>query len=379
MVEWCQVIYSVMVRIPQISSCLLPPPCRMNAHPPLEFGHQSSSPSSTSTTSSSQPDTVFTTPEEPRASSETTIFSIYSMYGEDHASNTSWSESCNRGLKDYPMFPPVNLSHPPGEHDSFLSAHDSSMSGLGLVYPLPQKHQQAIDLTDIDCLSSSPRRFSLPMAPRISPRPYSPPPTLQPLPSELLESSDVSAHVPVSENLTPGGLRAHPSGLSQSSLCSRSISPNSRPSSQASSLHPQCSAVSISRELPSLPPSAPATPPSTPPPNSVQQLTPSVLLSPQDSTRLSIGRLQSNSSSPSSKLSLVPSEGEDFDSFHVRSTYAILEVSGVKGDGYEEGVERTRARLGSNRHSQLTAEISAREKTKSLNPKEFELLATVDR
>lgn len=376
MVEWCQVIYSVMVRIPQVSSCLLPPPCRMNAPPPLEFGLQSSSPSSTSTASSSQPDTVFTTAEEPRASSETTIFSIYSMYGEDHASNTSWSGSCNRGLKDCPMLPPVNLSHSPNERGSFLSAHDSSMSGLGLVYSLPQKQQQVVDLTDIDCLSSSSGRFSPPMAPCISLRPYSPPPALQPPPSESLESSDVPAHVPVSENPSPGGLRAHPPGLSQSSLCSRSISPKSRPSSQTSSLHPQFSAVSISRELP---PSAPATPPSTPPPNSVQQLTPSVLLSPQNSTRLSIGRLQSNSSSPSSKLSLVPSEGEDFDSFHVRSTYAILEVSGVKGDGYEEGVERTRARLGSNRHSQLTAEISAREKTKSLNPKEFELLAAVDR
>lgn len=41
--------------------------------------------------------------------------------------------------------------------------------------------------------------------------------------------------------------------------------------------------------------------------------------------------------------SLAPSLGEDLDAFHVRNTYAILEVSGVKGDGYEEGVERTRA------------------------------------
>lgn len=351
----------------QVSSCLLP--CRMNAPLPLDFGHQSSSPSSTSTTSSSQPDTVFTTAEEPRASSETTIFSIYSMYGEEHASNASWSGSGSRGLKDCP----INLNDPPNVHDSFLSTHES---GIGLVYSLPQN--QVIDLTDIDGLSSSPARFSPPMASRISPRPHSPPPTLQPPPSELPESSDAPAHAPVSESLTPGGLRAHPPGLSRSSLCSRSISPKSRPSSQTSFLYPQCSAVSISRELPSLPPSAPATPASTPP-NSVQQLTPSVLLSPQNSTRLSIGRLQSSSSSPSSKLSLVPSEGEDFDSFHVRSTYAILEVSGVTGDGYEEGVERTRARLGSNRHSQLTAEISAREKTKSLNPKEFELLATVDR
>jgi hypothetical protein len=78
----------------------------------------------------------------------------------------------------------------------------------------------------------------------------------------------------------------------------------------------------------------------------------------------------------------VPSEGEDLDSFHVRNTYAVLEVSGVQGDGYEEGVERTRARLGSNRQSELTAEVmmgNGKERTKNLDPKEVELLGSLDR
>ncbi|KAG8876702.1 hypothetical protein FRB97_003997 [Tulasnella sp. 331] len=35
---------------------------------------------------------------------------------------------------------------------------------------------------------------------------------------------------------------------------------------------------------------------------------------------------------------------EDVDSLHVRSTYARLEVTGVPGDGYQDGVERTRAK-----------------------------------
>jgi len=351
----------------------------MNAPPSLKLGHQTSSPSS------SQPETMLTTVEEQRASSETTIFSIYSMYGEEQASRASWSGNGDRRSKDYPMLPPVNLGHPPNEHNSFLSADDSSLSGLGLVYydrPPQSKPQPAIDLTDICRPSSSAGRFSPRVAPRFPPRPYSaysPPATLEPPPSELLESSGTLAPAPVSPSLRPGGFRTHPPGLSQLSLRSRSISPNSRSSSQTSSLYPQYSITSINRELPSLPPSAPATPPSTPPPNLVQQPTSSVLLSPQNSVGLSTRRLQSNASSPSSKISLVPSEGEDFDSFHVRSTYAILEVSGVRGDGYEEGVERTRARLGSNRYSQLTAEISGREKARSFNPKEFELLATVDR
>lgn len=39
------------------------------------------------------------------------------------------------------------------------------------------------------------------------------------------------------------------------------------------------------------------------------------------------------------------------DSFHVRSTYARLDVVGVAGDGWEEGVERTRERSKLNRKS----------------------------
>lgn len=47
-------------------------------------------------------------------------------------------------------------------------------------------------------------------------------------------------------------------------------------------------------------------------------------------------------------MSMAPrqAEGEDADSYYVRATYAALEVSGVRGDGYEDGEELTRARLG---------------------------------
>ncbi|KAJ7116839.1 rab-GTPase-TBC domain-containing protein [Mycena crocata] len=86
--------------------------------------------------------------------------------------------------------------------------------------------------------------------------------------------------------------------------------------------------------------------------------------------------------SPGSKTSLVPSEGEDLDGFHVRNTYAQLEMSGVKGDGYEEGVERTRARIGASRASQLFAEGAVgdgTEKSQELDPKEIQTLVAVDR
>ena len=87
-------------------------------------------------------------------------------------------------------------------------------------------------------------------------------------------------------------------------------------------------------------------------------------------------------SSPSSNVSLVPSEGEDIDAFHVRNTYAQLEASGVKGDGYEEGIERTRARIGASRSSQMQADAAlgdGKEKTRDLDEKEIQVLKSVDR
>ncbi|PBL00392.1 RabGAP/TBC [Armillaria gallica] len=70
------------------------------------------------------------------------------------------------------------------------------------------------------------------------------------------------------------------------------------------------------------------------------------------------------------------------DAFHVRNTYAQLDMSGVKGDGYEEGVERTRARIGASRASQLCAEAAlgdGTEKSKELDEQEIQTLANVDR
>lgn len=61
----------------------------------------------------------------------------------------------------------------------------------------------------------------------------------------------------------------------------------------------------------------------------------------------------SHSSTPMSTPPRSPAPprapGEDADSYHVRATYAALDASGVRGDGYEDGEELTRARLGSNR------------------------------
>ncbi|KAG5718883.1 TBC domain-containing protein [Termitomyces sp. T112] len=115
---------------------------------------------------------------------------------------------------------------------------------------------------------------------------------------------------------------------------------------------------------------------------------PSTLPTPSLSFRTSAtsSRSQESTILPPTPLPLpepqVPSDSEDVDAFHVRSTYAQLEASGVRGDGFEDGVERTRARVGPSRSSQLNAFAAlddGTEKSKSLGPKELETLASVDR
>ncbi|KAH9923597.1 rab-GTPase-TBC domain-containing protein [Fomitopsis serialis] len=140
--------------------------------------------------------------------------------------------------------------------------------------------------------------------------------------------------------------------------------PNSRPSSSQPT-SPTTRPRSSSPHL---------TPASTPPPQAL-----SLAATPP---RSSPPHLPSSPSSPSSAASITPAPDEDPDAFHVRSTYAQLDVCGVRGDGYEEGVERTRARVGGSRASELRAQealADAHEKTRELTPQEVGMLASLDR
>ncbi|KAI0756377.1 RabGAP/TBC [Daedaleopsis nitida] len=150
------------------------------------------------------------------------------------------------------------------------------------------------------------------------------------------------------------------------------------------------------KPLPQTPPltslvSPPSTPgsPSTPP----RQPQPSPSPSPDPASRVptaahispvpSAWASTSAVSTPESKHSVaVRSDGEDADAFHVRSTYAQLNQSGVKGDGYDEGVERTRARVGGSRQSEVRAQQAIgdeQEKTRELTAQEIQLLQSLDR
>ncbi|KAI5118255.1 hypothetical protein M0805_008189 [Coniferiporia weirii] len=79
--------------------------------------------------------------------------------------------------------------------------------------------------------------------------------------------------------------------------------------------------------------------------------------------------------------SATPVEGEEPEAYFVRNTYAQLDATGVKGDGYEEGIERTRAKLGHDRRSvQLAVMNDAKEAANGEIPqKELEILSKVDR
>jgi USP6 N-terminal-like protein len=103
---------------------------------------------------------------------------------------------------------------------------------------------------------------------------------------------------------------------------------------------------------------------------------------PETPQRTSRQKVISSPDSKHSQVSVTPSEGEDPDAFHVRSTYALLDSRGVKGDGVAEGVERTRARVGGSRASELQAENALAdytEKTRDLTDDEVQLLASLDR
>ena len=208
-------------------------------------------------------------------------------------------------------------------------------------------------------------------------------------------ASSSSSARPPSSYATPSSLRANSDlfDRGQANLRSSDISTSSytpAPSKECTrdrSLHSkQSSRSSIptkersDRDLPPIPqdpppllPSAYVTPPPTPllrPISSVSHMKPQG------------NHIVPSLSAPSSNVSLVPSEGEDMDAFHVRNTYAQLEASGVKGDGYEEGIERTRARIGTSRSSQMQADAAlgdGKEKARDLDEREIQVLKSVDR
>lgn len=378
----CFILFSFPRRLPyptatgrslsfaRIISGSLPRPCLMDAPnlvvvpPTPQYSPHSYTPAGY------QPRTAPPTPElvqtssidQERSSSETTIdiVTIYSMYGEDAASpptDTPLKQSGN-GSSPFPTFADDGLqiqnthsgtsyysassdSRPPSKRSTPIGRISTTVSQS------PGRDSTSSDASSIYGGLSTDR--SHPRHHRTSSQPKGPRERHSRASSNSLARPSAS-HDGEPSHLSPKPTPSPPRTSSQYSQNGNgaSLSSEKRQSSRAT---------------PPLSPSLSPTLPSPPPiPDSFYQTH-------------TLGRTKS-------KISIAPSEGEDPDSWHVRSTYAHLEVLGVKGDGYEEGVERTRARLGQSRASELMGESalgSDADKKRELSPQEVEMLASLDR
>lgn len=309
-----------------------------------------------SSSAATTPDLSVDDPSLERASSETTIVTIYSMYEEDEG---SWSAS-------------PSVLHPGKDTtvDVAVLGVDRRTSAPRWSRPIedsgyfeddPLKRASVVDKVRQSVVSTGSVQLAYaaerPLSQAHSSKTYSLDArhfsngSSQPSPSD---SGRTSSYATASDGTTRP-------------LSSTSPSPSqSRPtSSRPTSSQPNTRHGSASPHL---------SPASTPPPQVL-----SLLATPP---RSSPPRHSSAPSSPSSATSISPAPDEDPDSFHVRATYAQLDLYGVRGDGIEEGVERTRARVGGSRQSELRAQealADADEKTRDLTPQEVTVLASLDR
>lgn len=336
------------------------------------------SPLSTSTTVSgpSLPELAPSAVDRERSSSETTIVTIYSMYEEEEE---SWSTSA----------PHLDHNHRRRPSKGVAVAVADSRNPYITPNGRPAEDSGYYDAT-YDAMRP-PSKLLSPQANRFSDT------SDDSMQLAYTDSRPTSSYARTSttgsrmNSLSDGQHRsAAPSTSSEASAPSRNRpanGPGNSPASHASSQHQQSvPPPQTNGHASGSSPSPYSTPPLSPGPlpNAEQQECQSPHLT-VPSTPVSSPQRPSKISTPESKhsqLSLVRSEGEDADAFHVRSTYAQLETIGVKGDGIEEGVERTRARVGGSRQSELRAEealADEHERTRELTPQEVQLLSSLDR
>ncbi|KAI0720033.1 RabGAP/TBC [Cerioporus squamosus] len=338
-----------------------------------------------------------------RSSSETTtIVTIYSMYEEDAS---SWSAAAANAVNQAGQSRPRSRSLKDGVQ---IAGSDAATYRASFLQndPAALEDSAFYDTTTYDLRRASMgKRLSVADKPRHS--------VVSAGSVQLAYANSrppsVYRHSVVDSTSTAGAPRRSIGSDSHR----RPSGPRSRPSSaqhkastsiqsvvNGDSKAPSVSLDDSTRELKPLPQTPPLTPlvspPSTPgtpmtPPQRPLRFSPSP--SPDPSLRVPASERLSPVASPRSSASaaslaeskhsaVAPSEGEDPDSFHVRSTYAQLDQCGVKGDGIEEGVERTRARVGGSRQSELRAQQALgdeHEKTRELTPQEIQLLQSLDR
>lgn len=186
------------------------------------------------------------------------------------------------------------------------------------------------------------------------------PPALDRLPGAVGASAASCAALP---DVVVGDLTLHPPSESNRSSSAATLSDGatSRASSSArSSVPPESTGASPARASTS---SSTASSSHRPAGGRMLQV---------GSNHLSVSQTTSVASSAGS----LQAEGEEEDSFLVRSTYARLEVTGVTGDGWEDGVERTRERSKLGRQSVLFQHSSSAD---GLDEEEKRMRSNLDR
>ncbi|KAL4253616.1 Rab GTPase-activating TBC domain-containing protein [Abortiporus biennis] len=428
---------------------LVPPtPSRDNPSP---------QPSIVPTTTASTPELTHSPIDKTRASSESAIFTIYSMYGQEEDEQSSWPAPetlpghRHKPSKEIDLVTVARISD--YQRNSYVSTNGYG-HGKAVVEVQAEESTPYFDATHQSQKRSSSKRFSVAdklMSMRSSvmsddssvqlaytndsrptssyartstmtrattdygsPEPHSQrkstlPPHEYALSSRSSHSRPNSRPASQMDHIDSHGGRRSTVNFPDNQPLSRSA-PTSRPSSRPTSQHRKStsshllngqvdgnstsassSPSSTSHQLPPTPVPASALPPrlsSVSPTNSRSSSSPQPEPRPSSSNQLPVPSTPpqphrtAKLSTPDSKYSITPSEGEEPDAFHVRSTYAQLDQRGVKGDGIVEGVERTRARVGANRASELRAAealADEHEKTRELTSQEIQVLGSLDR
>ncbi len=249
-----------------------------------------------------------------RTSSEATAETIFSLYGDDrnswHSTNAQSLFRNNSLRESGSNYTPISTSN-----------RDSSLSYL--------RRSSASSQTSPDIITGQGRRESAPVGVYTGIlHPTSPHATSSHDPTQV-ESGN--AQLPSSSSWDTSKHERPPS-----SAHSKSTLPGG-PSKSSVEVPTMAQSTSAAQNHPTSAPSE-----QSPPQRIHTTLQVNVNLSPHSHT------FPSTSTAPPSPAP-PRAQGEDLDSYHVRATYAALDVSGVRGDGYEDGEELTRARLGSNR------------------------------
>jgi hypothetical protein len=305
---------------------------------------------SSGTSASSLPEPVL---DPPRSSCESAIVTIYSMYG-DEGDRGSWAASATEFVDPNMKIPSkdIDLTLPDNYRNSFFLSRSYTASELASTdSPTTPRKATTRTLRPSVTLNGIPSGSSTRPATSFSPTSFN------------LNADDSARRASTGQNLRYSAVATAPSTQNGTAGEPQNKPIRSRPPSQVK----DSSDTSHERPIPG-PSGSSTTPPSS--------------LLPFQRSSTPAQSLRSKGSSPASHISVSRSESEEPDSFHVRSTYAHLDMFGVKGDGYEDGVERTRARIGASRASQLNAEqalCDGTEKTRDLDPKELETLSSLDR